>query len=102
MRMHLISDNTDTRVGMRLAGIPGEVVHTREEFVEVMDRLLLDPEVGIIIVTEKILALGKDYINRIKAEDKIPLIIEIPDRHFGGKPNNSIGTYISEALGVKI
>jgi V/A-type H+-transporting ATPase subunit F len=31
MRMFLISDNIDTKIGMRLAGIDGIVVHGREE-----------------------------------------------------------------------
>ena len=31
MRFYLISDNVDTQVGMRLAGIEGVVVHEAEE-----------------------------------------------------------------------
>ena len=31
MRFYLISDNVDTQVGMRLAGIEGVVVHERVE-----------------------------------------------------------------------
>ena len=31
MRMYLISDNTDTLTGMRLAGIEGVVAHSHEE-----------------------------------------------------------------------
>ena len=31
MKAYLISDNVDTQVGMRLAGIKGIVVHERDE-----------------------------------------------------------------------
>ena len=31
MRFYVISDNIDTKVGMRLAGIEGVVVHEAEE-----------------------------------------------------------------------
>ena len=31
MKMYLISDNVDTQIGMRLAGIDGCVAHTAEE-----------------------------------------------------------------------
>ena len=31
MKMYLISDNTDTLTGMRLAGVSGIVIHEREE-----------------------------------------------------------------------
>ena len=34
MRSFLISDNKDTWVGMKLAGIDGVIVHTREEILE--------------------------------------------------------------------
>ena len=31
MKMYLLSDNIDTHTGMRLAGVEGEVLHTRED-----------------------------------------------------------------------
>ena len=34
--MYLISDNVDTRTGMRLAGVDGVVVHEREEIIDAL------------------------------------------------------------------
>ena len=34
MRFFLLSDNIDTQMGMRLAGIEGVVVHERQEVLE--------------------------------------------------------------------
>lgn len=31
MKLYLISDNIDTQMGMRLAGVEGVVVHERDE-----------------------------------------------------------------------
>ena len=42
MKMYLISDNTDTYTGMRLAGVEGEVVHEKEELKAALDRVLAD------------------------------------------------------------
>ena len=51
MKMYLISDNIDTWTGMRLSGVEGAVVHTREELKVELDRVLDDKEVGIILLT---------------------------------------------------
>ena len=37
MRMFLISDNVDTQTGMRLSGVEGVLVHTREEVLRALD-----------------------------------------------------------------
>ncbi|MCD6155854.1 MAG: ATP synthase subunit F, partial [Candidatus Atribacteria bacterium] len=43
MRFFLISDNIDTQIGLRLAGIKGVVVHTREEILPVLEEVEKDP-----------------------------------------------------------
>ena len=55
MKMYLISDNVDTLTGMRLAGVEGSVVHERNELKEALDKALTDKEIGILLLTEKIL-----------------------------------------------
>ena len=40
MKFFLISDNIDTQMGMRLAGIEGVVVHERQEVLEVLEKVL--------------------------------------------------------------
>lgn len=101
MRLYVISDNTDTQMGLRLSGIGGVIVHEKNELIAAMEKATRDPEIGIILVTEKLVSLAKDYIYKIKSENKIPLIIETPDRHTSGNKRNSISAYINEALGVK-
>ena len=54
MRFFLISDNTDTQTGMRLAGIEGVVAHTAEEVTNAFELALAQPDIGMILVTEKI------------------------------------------------
>ncbi len=44
MKMYLISDNIDTKTGMRLAGIPGIVVHSKEEVEEAVNQAIRNPE----------------------------------------------------------
>lgn len=102
MKSYLISDNVDTLVGLKISGINGVVVHSREEVLKVIDDLLKNKEIGIIIITEKIGLLIPDKLKEVKLSKFLPLIIEIPDRHGSIKEENSILTYIKEAIGLKI
>jgi len=54
MKFYALSDNVDTAMGMRLAGIEGEVLHTAEEVSEAIKRLAADPQIGIVLMTEKL------------------------------------------------
>lgn len=102
MRFHLISDNTDTQVGMRLAGIPGEVVHTEEEVKKAMSEAIKDEEIGVILITKILVDLCRDYIYQTKLRVAKPLIVEVPDRHGNSTLKSSISKYIKDAIGISI
>ena len=102
MKAYLISDNIDTRVGMRLAGINGVIVHEREEVLKEIDKAASDKDVGIILITEKNAELAREEVNSLKLNMSIPLIIEVPDRHGTLSKSDRITRYINESIGVKI
>ncbi|PWJ50158.1 V-type ATP synthase subunit F [Faecalicatena contorta] len=102
MKMYLISDNVDTYTGMRLAGIDGIVVHEREELHEALQKVMQDKSIGIVLLTEKFGQEFPDVINEFRLERKMPLLIEIPDRHGTGRKKDFITSYITEAIGLKL
>lgn len=102
MKSYLISDNHDTWVGMRLAGIDGIVLHQREEVLAQLKKVMLDSDIGIIILTEKIVDLARTEIMDYKLKCKKPLIIEIPDRHGTTRGSDVITSYIRESVGIRI
>lgn len=102
MKSFLISDNRDTYVGMRLAGIDGVIVHEKEELLASMKQAIKNPEIGLIILTEKAVDLAKDEIMNWKLKLKRPLIIEVPDRHGTTRGNDVITSYIRESVGIRI
>ena len=102
MKMYLISDNTDTYTGMRLAGVEGEVVHEKEELKAALDRVMADKEIGIVLLTEKFGREFPDVVNQLKLDYKVPLFVEIPDRHGTGRKPNFITDYVNEAIGLKL
>lgn len=102
MKMYLISDNVDTCTGMRLAGVDGVVVHERNELRSELEQVLTDPSVGIVLLTEKLGQEFPDLIDQFRLERKIPLLVEIPDRHGTGRKKDFITSYVTEAIGLKL
>ena len=102
MKMFLISDNVDTQTGMRLAGVEGVVVHEREELYDTLQKTLADKEIGIILLTEKFGREFPEIIDNVKLNRKLPLIVEIPDRHGTGRKPDFITSYVNEAIGLKL
>lgn len=102
MRMYLISDNIDTYTGMRLAGVDGAVVHEKQELKNELEKAVADKTIGIILLTEKFGREFPEIIDDVKLNRKLPLIIEIPDRHGSGRKPDFITSYVNEAIGLKL
>lgn len=102
MKMYLISDNTDTYTGMRLAGVDGVVVHGRNELHMALERAVSDDSIGIILLTEKFGREFPDIIDDVRLNRSLPLIVEIPDRHGTGRNPDFITSYVNEAIGLKL
>ena len=102
MKYFVITDSTDTQVGLRLAGIEGVVVREPEEARAAIARAQADPEIGILLITEHLAARFSDLIAPLKLTAHTPLVVEIPDRHSTGRASDSITRYIREAIGVKL
>ena len=102
MKMFLISDNIDTYTGMRLAGVEGVVVHEREELHRALEEAISNKENGTILLTEKFGKQFPDIIDDVRLNHKLPLLIEIPDRHGTGRAPDFITSYVNEAIGLKL
>ena len=100
--MFLISDNVDTYTGMRLAGVDGVVVHERKELREQLEKVMQDKSIGIVLLTEKFGREFPDILDEFRLDRKIPLLIEIPDRHGTGRKKDFITSYITEAIGLQL
>lgn len=102
MRMFLISDNIDTYDGMQLAGVHGVVIHSREHLKEQLTKAVNDKSIGIILITEKFSREFPDIIADVRLNRRMPLIVEIPDRHGTGRAPDFITRYVNEAIGLKL
>lgn len=102
MKSFVISDNKDTLVAMRLAGISGIILHEKEEVLDTIRDIMKDKEVGILILTEEIFEIVHEEVMQIKLKRKFPLIVEIPDRFGQKREENYITRYINESVGIKL
>ncbi len=102
MKFFVISDNVDTFLGLRLAGMEGVVVHRPEEVEEHLQKAADDPEVGVVLMTETLLSLCPELVYNIKLGRHRPLIATVPDRHGAGGVGDTIRRYVSEAIGLKL
>ena len=90
MKYFVITDSTDTQVGLRLAGIEGVVVRDAEAAGQAIREASADPEIGVLLIAP------------LKLTAQRPLVVEIPDRHSAGRAPDSITRYIRGAIGVKL
>lgn len=102
MKFFCVSDNIDTQMGMRLAGIEGVVVHEQKETEDAIYKACEDPEVGIVLISEKLVKLCSKLVYDLKLHRKFPLIVEIPDRHGTANISDTITNYVREAIGIKL
>ncbi len=102
MKSFLISDKRDSLVGMRLAGIDGVLVHTREELLDAVKTAIKDEEIGILILTENLVDMIRDEVLDLKLKGKRPVIVEIPGRHGSTRSADMIANYIRDSVGIHI
>lgn len=102
MKYFLLSDNVDTLMGMRLAGVEGVVVHETEEVKEAFHQAIENKEIAVLLITEKLVDLVPQYIEEEKKAHSLPLVVELPDRHGSSRPDDYILSYVQEAIGVKL
>lgn len=102
MRFYLISDNVDTQLGMRLAGIEGVVVHEEPEVHKALQEAMDTEDIAVVLMTERLVSLCPELIYELKLNRSRPLIVEIPDRHGNGRTKDSITRYVQDAIGIKL
>lgn len=102
MKFYLISDNLDTQLGMRIAGIEGVVAHTEEEVSAALDLAIGDESIAVVLMTEKLVSMCHDRVYDLKLNSRRPLVVEIPDRHGSSGVIDTISGYVEEAIGIKL
>lgn len=100
MKSYLLTESNDALVGMRLAGIRGEIIKSKEELIIKLKEKMEDVEVGILILSTPVVDLARDDVMMAKLKSHETLIIEIPSAN-QSFDSDYITRYIRESIGVK-
>lgn len=100
MTFFLLTDDTDSLIGMRLAGIEGKIVSDRKEALSEIEEIK-KTDTGILLMTPGVTAMCRDVMVELNKQNR-PLIVEIPDSNPEHTPADSVTDYIRDAIGVKI
>lgn len=98
----------DTCIGFSLAGIKHiTAINENVEKVEILMEIkgyMKTPEIGFIIITQKIAELVRTELEKLKGEKELyPIFIELPDKH-GEAPDRTdpIKLLIRRAIGMEV
>lgn len=101
MKFFVLADE-DIVLGFRYVGVEGEIVSDPEEAKEAFERALKIPNIGILIITEKIMHVLHEDVLKWQLESSYPLIVEIPDLSGHLEDRKTLSDAIREAVGISI
>jgi V/A-type H+-transporting ATPase subunit F len=101
MQLFVIGDES-TVAGFGLVGVEGETVETPDEAREALKRAFASPDIGIVVISERVAAGLREDMEKYTFGRSFPLIIEIPDRT-GPMPGRvSIRQMVRSAVGISV
>lgn len=101
MKISLIGDEF-TVMGYRLAGIRGVVVTNKEEAADALREATQDPDVGIVLITQRIASEIQPLVDEAKLKMATPVVLEIPDRHGPIEGRESALDIVQRLIGIKV
>ncbi len=101
MNLYCIADE-DTVRGFRLAGVPGETAVDAAAAEEAVRRVVENPAIGILIVTDVVASEIRALVDRIRMERARPLITEIPGPEGPMPGHKTLQHLVQEAVGIHI
>lgn len=101
MKFFLIGDEL-TVLGYRLVGIDGVVAKDSESATLALNKALSDPDVGIVLITQRIAGEIQPLVDSAKLRTPIPVVLEIPDRLGPVKGKESALSMVRRLMGIKV
>ena len=78
MKITAVTD-PDTALAFRLAGVETVSLTRKEEAGSMLEQIASQPEMGIVLITERLARAAGQKLEKIAHERHLPLFIEIPD-----------------------
>lgn len=101
MKFFLIGDEI-TVLGYSLAGVRGVVANNKEEAAAALKEASEDPDVGILLITQRIASEIHSLVDEAKLKMATPIVLEIPDRHGPVEGRESALDIVRRLIGIKV
>ena len=101
MKIHAIGE-PDAVLGFLLAGCEGRGVKSRAEASRALAAAAADPQVGVILITERAAALIEQQVDAMRVSSSGPVLIEIPGPGGPRSDRPSLEQVIRRATGVRV
>jgi V/A-type H+/Na+-transporting ATPase subunit F len=89
-------------LGFSLVGLQGHLATTAAEANQALEAALVDPEVGILLVTNEVAELIEPRMDQLKLRGNVPLVVKIPGPAGISADQPSLDELVFRAIGVKI
>jgi V/A-type H+-transporting ATPase subunit F len=100
-QFYVIGDES-TVAGFGLAGVEGQVVTTADEARAALKKAFATPDIGIIIIPEKLAEGMREDVEGYIFGRTFPLVVEIPDRTGPMEGRVSIRQMVRSAVGISV
>jgi V/A-type H+-transporting ATPase subunit F len=101
MKFLVIGDEI-TVLGYSLAGIRGVEVNNSEEAADALKQATQDPDIGIILITQRMASEIQNLVEEAKLKMATPIVLEIPDRHGSIEDRESALSIVQRLIGIKV
>ena len=102
MRFYVLSDRPDTLLGLRMAGMAGELINETNDLLATLTRLGKETDIGVIVLTAGLIRMAPDFITNWKLKRHKPLIVEVPDQMHSEDISQNIARYIANTIGLQV
>lgn len=101
MKFYLLTDDPDTLIGLRLAGVEGKLIDNSIDVISEIEKISENESIGMLLITPTIAQMCGTTLTELKKKNR-PLITEIPDSNPQHNQPDGVTDYIRNAIGIKI
>jgi len=100
MRLVVVG-NEEECLGFSLAGLDATVTEDDATFIEQMEGLLKEQDIGIIAVADRYFSLFSEHFSSVIEKQAIPAVVFIPSID-GIHHKSSLKEYLASTLGIRL
>lgn len=97
----VVVGSEEESLGFSLAGVEGVVAEDEPMFIEEMQQLLSDREVGVIAVADRYFPVFAEHFSGVIEKQAVPAVIFIPSMD-GVHHEANLKEYLASILGIRL